>query len=133
MMPYERFAAWRACHRLTLEVYRATDSWPDRERYGLIAQARRAAFWAVANIAEGSAKRGPVEFRRFTDISIGSLTEVACALHVARDLGYLTEPEWIAVDRVRQHASILTWRLYRRLQAAANSNAPRLPPPPPSP
>jgi four helix bundle protein len=119
MMPYERFAAWRACHRLALDVYRVTEDWPTRERYGLVAQARRAGFSAAANLAEGSAKRGPAEFRRFADISVGSIAEIAYILRLARDLGYLDQSAWLAIERLREDAGILTWRLYRRLQAAA--------------
>jgi len=55
MAPYERFAAWRECHALALEVYRATRLFPKDELYGLTSQARRAAFSAAANIVEGSA------------------------------------------------------------------------------
>src|SRR2546426_9168702 len=62
--PYERLAAWRLSYRLVLGVYDATDGFPKHELYGLTSQARRAAFSVVANIAEGSAKRGGPEFRR---------------------------------------------------------------------
>jgi len=58
MAPYERFAAWRECHALALEVYRATRVFPKDELYGLTSQARRAAFSAAANIVEGSPPRG---------------------------------------------------------------------------
>ena len=39
MAPYERFAAWRECHALALEVYRATRAFPKDELYGLTSQA----------------------------------------------------------------------------------------------
>ena len=65
MMPYERLTAWQCCHALFLEIYRVTAGFPKSELYGLTSQMRRAAFSAAANIAEGSAKRGPHEFRRF--------------------------------------------------------------------
>src|SRR2546421_9498164 len=87
MAPYERFAAWRECHALALEVYRATRSFPKEELYGLTSQARRAAFSAAANIVEGSARRGSAEFRRFLDISLGSLTELGYTLRISRELG----------------------------------------------
>ncbi len=90
MMPFERLDAWRLCHQLVLAAYEASKAFPDDEKYGLVSQIRRAAFSAAANIAEGSARRGPREFRRFLDISLGSLAEVAYALIVARDLGYLS-------------------------------------------
>ncbi len=94
MAPYERFAAWRECHALALEVYRATRSFPREELYGLTSQARRAAFSAAANIVEGSARRGSAEFRRFLDISLGSLTELGYTLRISRELGLLAEDGW---------------------------------------
>ncbi len=35
MLPYERFAAWKLCYKLTLDVYRATARFPKNELYGL--------------------------------------------------------------------------------------------------
>ena len=92
MQPYEQLDAWKASHALALSIYRATRSWPVEERYGLSAQIRKAAFSVPANIVEGRAKLGPKEFRRFLDISWGSLAEVEYTLHLARDLGYLAAP-----------------------------------------
>src|SRR5687768_12904487 len=64
MATHERLRAWQLCHQLALAVYAATDGWPSDERYGLIAQARRAAHSAAANIAEGWAKHGRHDLRR---------------------------------------------------------------------
>ena len=66
-----------------LETYRATRSFPREELYGLTSQMRRAAFSAAANIVEGSAKHGAREYRRFLDITIGSLAELGDAFRVA--------------------------------------------------
>jgi four helix bundle protein len=113
--PYERFAAWREAYRLVLETYRATEGFPRSELYGLTSQARRAAFSAVANLVEGSAKRGSKEFRRFLDISIGSLAELSIAFRLARDLGLLTGDAWLRLEDLRKRAGFLVWRLYRSL------------------
>jgi len=118
MMPYERFRAWRACDELTVAVYRATVSFPRHELYGLTSQARRAAFSAAANIAEGSAKRGPREFRRYLDIAIGSLSEVSYTLRLSWKLEYLTAEQWHELDDLRAGASRLTWSLYKRISDA---------------
>jgi four helix bundle protein len=112
MMPYERFQAWKLSYRLTLEVYRVTTSFPKYELYGLTSQSRRAAFSVVANIAEGSAKRGPAEFRRFLDIALGSLSELSVTLRLARDLNLLSAEAWQEIERLRNHAGTLVWRLY---------------------
>jgi four helix bundle protein len=62
---------------------------------------------------EGSAKRGRVEFRRFLDISIGSLAELGYLLRFARDAGYLTETEWASLEAEREQAARILWGLYR--------------------
>ena len=85
MIAYERFDAWRAAHHLALELYRATDTWPRSERFGLTIQMRRAALSVPTNIAEGAAKRGSREFRRFLDIALGSLAELSYLLRFSRD------------------------------------------------
>src|SRR5687767_2627059 len=85
MQPYERFEAWQFAHKLNLATHRITVSWPVAERYGLTAQVRRCAFSVVANMVEGSAKRGRREFARFLDISIGSLAELSYAFRFARE------------------------------------------------
>src|SRR5439155_16845973 len=82
----------------------------------LTSQTRRAGFSVVANIAEGSAKRGGREFARYLDIALGSLTEIEVALRLARDRGYVTNERWAELERLRNHAGILTWRLYRALR-----------------
>ncbi len=104
MIPYEKFEAWQLCHKLVLAVYRASRRFPESERYGLTTQARRAAFSAAANIAEGSAKRGVREFRSYLDISIGSLSELGYTLRVTLDLGLLISEEYDDIDGLRNQA-----------------------------
>ena len=116
MPKYRRFQAWEACHQVCLAVYKATSSWPSSERFGLTSQARRAAHSAAANIAEGSAKQGPREFRRYLDISLGSLSELSYTLELARDLTILREEEWECLDRLQQKAGKLTWLLYKAIR-----------------
>jgi four helix bundle protein len=119
MLSHERFEAWRLCHQLALEVYRSTAAWPVHERYGLTSQIRRSAVSAAANIAEGAAKRGSREFRRYLDISLGSLAETSYLMMLAKDLGLLTQADWETLDGLRKRAGGLTWRLARSLQASA--------------
>src|SRR5882762_312390 len=87
MMPYQRLNAWRSCHQLALATYRITQSFPKYELYGITSQMRRAAFSAPANIAEGSAKRGPREFRRFLDIPLGSFAELSYTILFSEEFG----------------------------------------------
>jgi four helix bundle protein len=115
--------SWVACHELVLSVYRLTGEWPVRERYGLTSQARRAAYSAAANIAEGSAKGGVREFRRYLNIAIGSISELTYILLLARDLGYVTPEVWGEIEAMRDHAGRLTWGLYRSLDRKCGNGA----------
>ncbi len=117
MPPYERLKAWQECHKLVLETYRATKTFPRDELYGLTSQTQRAAFSAAANIVEGSAKHGAREYRRFLDIAIGSLAELGYAFRVAGELEMLSSSDWQRLEDLRRRAGFLTWRLYRSLGA----------------
>jgi len=123
MAVYERFRAWQLCHELSVAVYQATRSWPKAELFGLSSQARRAAHSAAANIAEGSAKRGWREFRRYLDISLGSLSELSCTLLLARDLQILTQEEWDKLDRLHRNAGGMTWLLYKSMLGKKGTSA----------
>jgi len=115
MMPYERWKAWERSHELVLAIYQETRQWPAEERYGLTAQARRATVSVTANLAEGSARLGGREFRRFADIALGSLSELSCLLRIARDLGYLSQPDWARLDELRDGAGKLVFGLARAM------------------
>jgi four helix bundle protein len=116
MMPYERYEAWKAAHKLALEVYKITDQWPTHERYQLTAQIRRAALSVPTNIAEGAAKRGPREFRRYLDIARGSLSEVSYLLRFSKDRGILDSESFLIVHELRDRVGKLTWGLYASLK-----------------
>src|SRR5689334_24843510 len=79
---------WRKAHEFVLAVYRLTDSFPDREKFGLSHQMRRAAVSIPANIAEGFGKRSRAEKARFLNIAEGSLEECRYYLILTQDLGY---------------------------------------------
>ena len=122
MNSYERLEAWQAAHRLVLLVYRKTRSFPHEERYGLTSQLRRAAFSVAANIVEGSAKKGPREFRRYLNIAVGSVAELTYTLRLARDLELISDVDLAELETERDRVGRLTWGLYSSLsQAAARS------------
>lgn len=121
MGDYHALDAWRAAHELALSVYRATAAWPAGERYGLTAQVRRAVFSIPANIAEGSRRRGPREFRHFMDIAIGSLGEVEYALEFAVDSGLVGGEDLQGIRTLLGKTGRLCFRLARSLEPASRS------------
>ena len=115
-MPYEKLTAWPVAHELALEIYAVTENWPKNELYGLTAQTRRAALSIPTNIAEGVAKSGPREFRRYLDISLGSSSELSYLLLFGRDRGLITKDEWQQLSTKRNRVGQLLWKLYQSIQ-----------------
>ena len=85
---FEDLIVWQKAHRLVLEIYRFTSSFPKIERYGLISQFRRAAVSIAANIAEGYKKKGQMDKVRFFNIAQGSLEECRYYVIPSKDLDY---------------------------------------------
>jgi four helix bundle protein len=116
--PYERLEAWQAAHRLVLLIYRTTRGFPPEERFGLVSQLRRAAFAVAVNIVEGSAKKGPREFRRFLDIAVGSVAELRYPLRLVKDLNLVSEEAFQDLEALRDQVGRLTWGLYTSMRRA---------------
>jgi len=93
---------WEKAHQLTLEVYRATASFPREEAYGLTSQIRRASSSIGANLAEGCGRSGDTEFARFCSIARGSASELEYHLLLAKDLQFLPASlhEKLATDAI---------------------------------
>lgn len=88
---FKQLRVWQEAHSFVLEVYRATNSFPNEEKFGLTSQFRRAAFSIPANIAEGYKRLGKAEKLRFFNISQGSLEECRYYIILSHDLGYVDE------------------------------------------
>ena len=59
---YRDLVAWQKAMKLVSQVYDDTEHFPDRERFGLTSQIRRAAVSIPCNIAEGQGRRTKKEF-----------------------------------------------------------------------
>jgi four helix bundle protein len=94
MRDFRQLQVWQKAHKLTLEVYRATTSFPREETYGLTSQIRRSASSIPTNIAEGCGRISEAELARFMEISMGSASEAEYQLLLAHDLGYFDEPTY---------------------------------------
>jgi len=91
---YKKVVAWQRADQLTIEVYRITRKFPREEIYGLTSQVRRSAYSVPANMAEGAGRETDTEYLRFLHIARGSLSETEYFLHLAHNLGYLSNEEY---------------------------------------
>jgi four helix bundle protein len=112
--------AWKAAHAFALEIYRRTETFPARERFGLSLQMRKAATSIGANVAEGFKRRSWRDKARFYNIAEGSLAEVENYLFLSRDLDYLKGFERILADGQRV-GRLLTGLVQATLRLANDS------------
>ena len=93
---FEDLEVFKRAYRVSLEIHRASLTFPEVERFALADQIRRASKSIAANLAEGYGKRSQsrAEFRRYILISIGSADEMRVWLRYCLDLGYIRQEEW---------------------------------------
>lgn len=89
MRDFRKILVWEKSHKLTLQLYKITSSFPKDELYGLTSQIRRAVASIPANIAEGCGRNTQTELARFIHIASGSASELEYHLILAHDLGYI--------------------------------------------
>ena len=75
MRTHEKLDVWKKAIDFVVAVYKATESWPKEERFGLTSQIRRAAVSVPTNIAEGAARYSNKEFAYFLSNAQGSAGE----------------------------------------------------------
>lgn len=85
---YRDLTAWQKAHKLVLDIYRVTKSFPDDEKFGLVSQIRRAAVSVPANIVEGFRRRTKGDKIHFYNYAQSSLDEVDYEMFLAEELGY---------------------------------------------
>jgi four helix bundle protein len=99
--------AWQKAHEFVLHVYRAVQSYPDYEKFGLCSQFRRAAVSVPANIAEGYKKISSPDKLRFYNIAQGSLEECRYYVILSRALGYIDETTHNSLSYLAEETSKL--------------------------
>ncbi len=95
---YEKMDVAKLARELITKIYKITEKYPDKEKYGITNQIRRASVSILLNIAEGSSKDSKKDFNRFVRISIGSLVEVDAALKISMDLEYVSDIDYSFLD-----------------------------------
>lgn len=84
--PHKKLIVWQKAMAFIEEVYRMTEAFPKEERFGLVAQLRRAAVSIASNIAEGAARRTWKEAIQAFYIARGSVSELDTQLEISHRL-----------------------------------------------
>jgi four helix bundle protein len=123
MRDFRKLDVWEKAHVLTSAVYAATRSFPRDEGFGLTSQVRRSAASIPANIAEGCGRSGDREFVRFLDIAMGSASELAYQLLLARDLGYFSSETYTSLEADMTRVMKMLSSLIRTIRPSLRSPA----------
>jgi four helix bundle protein len=116
MKDFKELRVWSKAHELTVIIYSLTRSFPRDEIYGLTSQVRRSAASVGANIAEGCGRRSDGEMTRFLQIARGSASETEYHLLLAKDLGFLSEPDFRTTEKKLTEVQRMLTALVQRVQ-----------------
>ncbi len=94
---FRKLRVWQAAQELAIDAHRVTARMRGVPGATLRDQLARAAMSVPTNIVEGSAHASPREFARFLRYALASASEVEGHVQLARDLGMMTEPDFIAL------------------------------------
>jgi four helix bundle protein len=81
---------WQRSHVLVKQVYAISRGFPEEERFGIVAQLRRAAVSVPTNIAEGAKRLHAKEYARFLNVAEASLAETQYLLLLSSELDYFS-------------------------------------------
>jgi four helix bundle protein len=91
--PHKNLEVWKRSLEFVTKIYHETSVFPADEKFGLIAQMRRAAISIPSNIAEGAARNSRKEFINFLHIAQGSASELETQLLICRNLDFYTQSQ----------------------------------------
>jgi four helix bundle protein len=120
---YRDLEVWEKAHKLTLQLYAKSRTFPKEEFYGLTSQLRRSAMSVGANLAEGCGRQTTPELARFVRIAMGLASELDYHLLLARDFGYLQSDDHRGLSqeltRIRKMLASLLSTLERPVKTKA--------------
>ena len=93
---FEDLEVFQRAYKISLDIHKASLSFPSVEQYGLGQQIRNASKSICANIAEGFGKRSysQAEWIRYLKVAVGSSDEMRVWTRYCLDLGYVEERIW---------------------------------------
>ncbi len=110
MRDFKKYDVWQSSHKIVLDIYQITSTFPKEELFGLTSQIRRSIVSIPNNIAEGCGRNSDKEFAQFLNIALGSLSESEYLLFLAKDLKYIRTEDF---ERINEELNTVKRRLYQ--------------------
>jgi four helix bundle protein len=103
---HRELEAWQVAMDLVDRIYDLTEVFPDKERFGLQAQLRRAAVSVPSNVAEGHSRPLRAALNHLS-IAVGSLAEIDTQMEIGRRRGYFAHVDLGGYAAVHESTSKL--------------------------
>lgn len=100
---FEKLIIWQKAMDYGEIIDQLALSFPEREKFNLTSQIRRAADSVALNISEGSIGQSNPEQRKFVGYSIRSLAEVVTCSFKAKRRRYIQETEFVELYKDAYH------------------------------
>ena len=121
--PHRKLIVWQKAMDFVETIYKVTERFPADERFGLVAQMRRAAVSIASNIAEGAARQTRKETMQFFFVSRGSVSELDTQVEIVSRLQWIdAEQQCVLADALNELG-----RLLNGLIASKSSRSTALP------
>jgi four helix bundle protein len=113
---FKKLEVYQISIGLVQEIYQITKSWSREYLFDLTSQIRRAGLSIPLNIAEGSS-RTKKDFKRFLDISRGSIFECSAILEIAKTENLLDDVQYNQMSKKLIRISKMTSGLKKSLNS----------------
>jgi len=112
---FEKLKVWHLAKELVNIIYDIAAKYPDREKYNLESQIKRAAVSVMNNLAEGAARSSYRDQARFSEIAYSSLMEVVNCAIISEERKFITTED---LNTIRTKVTLLGSKLvnYRNSQ-----------------
>jgi four helix bundle protein len=118
MQNFEKLRCWHLAKDWSAEIAGSLDARACRKMPGLRSQLLDAALSVSLNLAEGAGRGSPEDFRRFVDMSLGSLFESMSALNSAVTAGVVSPRTFRRLNNRAVVLRKMLWNLRETLSAA---------------
>ena len=115
---YKDLVVWQKGIAFATLIYQLTSKFPTEEKFGLVAQMRRAAVSIPSNIAEGQARHKTGEFIQFISHAEGSLADLDTQLILSIELRFAraenADAAFELISELRRMLNVLRRKLVAR-------------------
>ena len=113
---HKKLNTWNKSLELVSAIYDFCDKLPDKEKYIIIPQLKRAAISVSSNIAEGYARKSSKETKRFLDIARSSIVEIDTQIIICLKLKYVQENEITELSNTINHTFAMITKLLNTIK-----------------